>query len=294
MDLDLSELVVFSEVARRGGFSLAARALGMPRSTVSRKVGDLEARLGVRLLQRTTRKVQLTFAGRELHERCVRIVAELDDARRAIANLGAAPRGTVRMTAPIALSAVGPLVADYLVRHPDVDVELVCTDRRVDLVEERFDVALRAGASPDSTLLSRKVGSVRRRLVAAPKVAAGLRRATSLDELGSRPCIAFAPEGTRWELARDGQKAAVNVHPRLVVNDYQVMHAVARAGFGVALLPEHLCADDLREGRLAVVLPSWSAPEVPLFALWPSSRHVSPAVIALLEHLSRGLDVAGG
>lgn len=292
-DLDLSELAVFVEVARHGGFSRAARALGLPRSTVSRKISDLEARLGARLFQRTTRRVQLTFAGRELAARAPRIVDEVDNARRAIADLTSAPRGAVRMTAPIALSAVGSLVADYLARYPDVDVELVCTDRRVDLVEERFDVALRAGASPDSTLVSRRVGAVRRVLVAAPKVAAGLRRATSLDELSRRPCVAFAPEGATWELARDGRRRAVQVRPRLVANDYQVLHEVARAGLGVALLPEHLCADDLRDGRLVAVLPSWSAPEVPLFALWPSSRHASPALVALVEHLARALAVSG-
>ncbi len=288
-ELELSSLVVFVEVAQRGGFSLAARALELPRATVSRKIAELEASLGARLFQRTTRRVQLTFAGRELHARAVRIIDELVDARRAIAELSSAPRGTVRVTAPLALSLIGPLIADFLARHAEVAIELVCTDRRVDLVEERFDVALRAGPSPDSTLVSRRVGAVRRLLVAAPKVAAGLRRATSLEELEKRPCVAFAPEGSTWELLREGRRRAVKLRPRLVVNDYQVLHEVARAGFGVALLPEHLCADDLREGRLDVVLPSWSAPEVPLFALWPSSRHLSPAVAALVTHLAEGL-----
>jgi DNA-binding transcriptional LysR family regulator len=287
--MDLDEILVFARVVEEKSFTRASRALGMPKSTVSRKLADLEARVGARLLQRTTRSVGLTDVGRVYYEHCVRILAEVEEARNAVSRLQATPRGLVRVTVPLAFSMLGPIVAEYLERHPDVRVDLVCTDRRVDLVEERFDLALRAGPTPDSSLIARRLGQVRRRLVAAPAVLEKLGKPRDLAGLETRPCLVFAPEGGTWDLRRGKKRGQVRVLPRLVVNDYELLHAVVRAGFGIALLPEHLCAEDLRTGRLAPVLASWSAPEVPVFAVYPSARHVSPAVTALLELLRQRL-----
>jgi DNA-binding transcriptional LysR family regulator len=286
---DLDEILAFTRVVQGGSFTAAAKALGMPKSTVSRKVAELEARVGARLLQRTTRTTSLTDVGRVYYEHCVRIVTEIEEAELAVKSLQSTPRGLLRVTAPLAFSMLGPVLAEYLVRYPDVRVELVCTDRRVDLVEERFDLALRAGATPDSSVIARRLGQIRRRLVAAPQVAKKLGRLKDLSDLESKPCLAFAPEGSTWELERGAKTASVAVRPRLVVNDYEMLRSVARAGFGIALLPEHLCADDLREGRLVSVLDSWSAPEVPVFALYPSARHLTPTVMALLELLRQRL-----
>jgi DNA-binding transcriptional LysR family regulator len=256
-DVDLDEILVFTRVVEDRSFTAASRALGMPKSTVSRKLADLEARIGARLLQRTTRSVGLTDVGRVYYEHCVRIVAEVEEARLAVERLQSTPRGLVRLTVPLALSTLGPIIAEYLGRYPDVRVDMLCTDRRVDLVEERFDLALRAGPTPDSSLIARRLGQIRRRLVAAPAVLKQLGKLRGLAELATRPCLAFAPEGGTWELRRGTKRGKVSVKPRLVVNDYEMLRAVARAGVGIALLPEHLCAEDLRAGLLVPVLEAW-------------------------------------
>jgi DNA-binding transcriptional LysR family regulator len=287
--LDFEEILVFTRVAQEGSFTAAATALGMPKSTASRKLAELEARVGARLLQRTTRSVKLTDIGRVYYEHCLRIVSEVEDAELAVAELQATPRGVLRITLPVAMSVFGELVAEYLRLYPEVRIDMLCTDRRVDLVEERFDLALRAGPSADSSLIARRVGTIRRRLVAAPEVAARLRRAKRLVDLETQPCIAFAPEGSTWDLRFGGKARQISVAPRLVVNDFEMMRAVTRAGFGIALLPEHLVAEDLAGGRLVPVLRDWSAPPVPVFALYPSARHLAPSVVGFLELLQKRL-----
>ena len=138
-------------------------------------------------------------------------------------------------------------------------------------------------------MIARRLGQIRRRLVAAPKVAEKLGKPKSLADLETKPCLAFAPEGSTWDLERGRRPRASRSRRGSIVNDYEMLRSVARAGFGIALLPEHLCAEDLRDGRLVPVLDSWSAPEVPVFALYPSARHLSPTVIALLELLRQRL-----
>ncbi|HEY3494224.1 MAG TPA: LysR family transcriptional regulator [Polyangiaceae bacterium] len=289
LPVDFEEILVFTRVVQGGSFTAAAKALELPKSTVSRKVADLETRVGARLLQRTTRSLKLTDIGRVYYEHCLRIVSEVEQAELAVAELQSTPRGVLRVTLPVAMSVLGSFVAEYLGLYPEVRIEMVCTDRRVDLVEERFDLALRAGASPDSSLIARRVGTLRRRLVAAPEIAARLRRAKQIADLESQPCITFAPEGSTWDLRFGAKSAQITVAPRLVVNDFEMLRSVARAGFGIALLPEHLAAEDLRTGRLVPILRDWSAPPVPIFALYPSARHLAPPVVAFLDLLQRRL-----
>ena len=160
--MDLNEIAVFAQVVQAGSFTAAARALRMPKSTVSRKVLELEQRLGARLLQRTTRKLSLTDVGRTYFGYAARAVAELEEAERAVRDLESAPRGLLRVTAPVNFGFLGPLVAASLLRHPDVQIELMCTDRVVDMVEERVDVGIRVGPLADSSLVTRSLGSARR------------------------------------------------------------------------------------------------------------------------------------
>lgn len=280
---DLSEIVVFTRIVQGGSFTAAASTLGMPKSTVSRKVYELETRLGARLLQRTTRTVNLTDVGRSYYEHCVRVIAELEEAEQEVARMQATPRGTLRVTTPLAFSVLGPIIAEYLRLYPDVQVELVCTERRVDLIEERFDLALRAGETADSTFAARKVGTVRRCVLAAPSLIRRLGQLTHPSELERHDCLVFAPDGNTWVLGSGAKQVEVTLRSRLVVNDYDMLRAVAREGFGLALIPEYHCLDDVAAGRLARVLDAWSAREVPIFALYPSTRQLSPKVIALLD-----------
>lgn len=288
---DLSEILVFTHVVRGGSFSAAARALDMPKSTVSRKVAELEARVGARLLQRTTRSVSLTDVGRAYYERCTRIIAELEEAEQVVTQMQATPRGVLRVTVPLSFAVMGPLIAEYLKLYPDVQVEVLSTGRRVDLIEERFDLALRAGPPPDSTLVGRKVGVVRRCVLAAPALAKRIGKLSDPSLLERHDCLVFTPDGTTWSLASGTKEVDVRVSPRLVVNDYDLLRAVARDGFGLALLPEYQCLEDVTAGRLVRVLDGWSAREVPVYALYPSARHLSPKVLALLELLRNRLEL---
>jgi len=289
LDVDLNEIVVFARIVQLESFSRASASLGMATSTVSRRVAALEERVGARLLQRTTRKLSLTDVGRVYYEHCARIVAELEEAQLSIAQLQSTPRGRLRVTVPLAFTVIGPIVAEYMALYPDVQVDLVCTDRRVDLVEERFDLAIRAGQMPDSTLVARRLGRVRRCLLAAPEVVERIGVLERPADLEHHPTIVFAPEGSTWTLRSGAKSAEVTVRPRLVVNDYDMLRSVVREGVGIALMPKYQCAEELKTGRLRCVLEAWVAADVPLVALYPSTRYLSPKLIALLELLQKRL-----
>ena len=289
LDADLDEILTFTQVVQAGSFTAAAKRMGAPKSTVSRKILELEARVGARLLQRTTRTLSLTDLGQVYYAHCLRIVAEVEDAQRALAQRAAAPRGTLRVTAPVALAPLGPVLAALLARYPELQLELVCTDRRVDLVDERFDLAIRMGEGPDSSLIARKLGAVRKSLWASPRWIA---QAGALDHpraLERHPGLVFAPEGATWRLVAGARTAEVKLTPRIAANDYEMLRAMALADLGVALLPDFLCAEGLEQGALARVLPAWSSREVPVYALYPSARLLSPGVAALLDLLRERL-----
>jgi DNA-binding transcriptional LysR family regulator len=283
-------MVVFAAVADTGSFTAAARHLAMPKSTVSRKVGELEKRVGARLIQRTTRRLSLTDVGRVYSEHCARISREADEADLAVQQMQATPRGLLRVTAPPSLRTLGQIAAEFLKRYPDVRIEVVCTDRNVDLVAEGFDVAIRAGPLTDSSLIARKVAMVKDILVAAP---AYLRRRGSPRaplELQEHETIAFGsgPSPGVWSLHNAGESIDLRLRPRLAVNDLDWMHEAARRGIGIARLPEYVCREDLHAGRLHQVLTEWSLGETPVHALYPTPRHLSRKVVTFIEMLRDG------
>jgi DNA-binding transcriptional LysR family regulator len=285
--MDLNELHVFTKVVESGSFVGASRALGMPKSTVSRKVSELEERLGARLLQRTTRKLSLTDVGHTYYLHAARVVAEVEAAERAVTRMQETPRGLVRMTTPLNFGFLAPILASFMRRYPEVQIELVGADRLVDLIEEGFDVAIRAGALEDSSLVARSLGKIESFLVASP---AFLRRhgmPKKPEDLASYDCVAFGAGSERasWRLTRDGKTTTVDVHPRFVVNDFEFLDEAARSGLGIAALPIFRCSDDLRTKKLRRILPEWCARTSPLHAVYPSARHLSPKVKALLDHL---------
>jgi DNA-binding transcriptional LysR family regulator len=285
--MDLNELLVFTRVVQAGSFTAAARRLKMPKSSVSRKVSDLEERIGARLLHRTTRKLGLTDAGRIYFERTAPIVSDIEQADQVVGESQAAPRGLLRVTAPLSFALLGPMVASFLERYPEVRVELVCADRVVNLVEEGFDVAIRAGRLVDSTLIARRLGAMKRVLVASAGYLKRHPRLKSPADLEKHPCIAFgsAPTPTLWTLHSGEKKVDVRVPARLSANDMDMMVDAARAGIGIAWLPEHLVSVELAKGRLKRLLSDWSSPETPVHAVYPSARHLSQKVSAFVELL---------
>ncbi|GHH00380.1 LysR family transcriptional regulator [Comamonas sp. KCTC 72670] len=289
MSTDLNALQVFAKVVQAGSFTGAARALEMPKSTVSQRVSELETRLGTRLLQRTTRTLSLTDAGRIYYERCVRIFADVEDADRAVTDLQQKPCGLLRVSVPASSQFLGPVLADFLGRHGGVQLDVVCTDRFVDLVEESFDVAIRVGALSDSTLIARNLGTIRFLLVASPRYLKKRGHPRSPDGLAKHNCLVFrvGPHPKVWRLTQGDEEHEVNVTSTLSVNDLDMLHDGVMGGVGIAMIPAHRCVDDLRAGRLEQVLPDWDVPAIPIQAVYPSGRHLSPKVKALLDYLQR-------
>jgi DNA-binding transcriptional LysR family regulator len=289
MSTDLNALQVFARVVQAGSFTGGAHALGMPKSTVSQRVAELEARLGARLLQRTTRRLSLTDEGRIYYDHCVRILAEVEQAESAVTNLQDVPRGLLRVTVPASTQVLGPVLADFLRRHGGVQLDVVCTDRSVNLVEESFDVAIRAGTLSDSTLIARHLGTLRFCLLASPRYLKRRGRPRSPDGLTRHGCLVFnvGSHSRLWRLTRGDEAREVRVTPALAVNDLDMLHDAVVGGVGIAMVPSHRGVDDVRTGRLERVLPDWDGPSVPVHAVYPSSRHLSPKVKALLDHLQR-------
>lgn len=289
--LDLNEIAVFAKVVQTGSFTRAARELDMPKSTVSRKVSELEAQLQARLLQRTTRKLGLTDAGRAFYPYSARIVAEVEEARRAVGDLQGVPRGALRVTAPVSLDLLGPVFASFLARYPEVELDVLCTDRLVNLVEEGFDVGIRAGRLADSTLVARALGTLHRKLVASPKYLARRRAPRRPSELAKHDCLVFGPTAPRqvWQLEGAEGSVEVAVRARMVSNDLNLLREAVLAGQGIMLLPARQCAEEIEKGRLRGVLPDYSSLSTPLSAVYPSTRHLSPKVSAFVEHLREAL-----
>jgi len=288
--MDLNELFVFARVVQAGSFVKASRELGIPKSTVSRKVFDLETRLGARLLQRTTRSLRLTDIGREYFARAERIVADAEAAEAAVLQLQAEPRGLLRVSIPLNMGQLGTIGQRFLARYAEVRLELVCSDRLVDLVAEGFDLAVRVGRLADSTLIARPLGTIRNVFVASPGLLEQYGTPNAPEPLVKLPCLAFgsATERASWELAGPAARAlSLKIEPRFVANDFEVLIAATLSGLGVALVPEHRCAAELASGRLIRLLPEWSSIIRPLHAVYPSGRHLTPKVTTFLEHLSR-------
>lgn len=292
--MDLGAITVFLRVIDSGSFSGAARQLAMPKSTVSRKIAELEAHVGARLLQRTTRKLGLTDIGRIFYEHAVRIAAEVDEASQAVGRMQAAPRGLLRVTAPLAFGMLGPIIAEYLRKHEEVRLEVHCTDRTVDLVDERFDIAIRAARLADSSLTARTLGSIKRVLIAAPGYCKEHGTPRAPAELAEHACLVFGAGAAPnvWTLESEGKRAEVRVVPRLTLNDPELLRSAALAGVGIALLPEFVCAEDIREKRLRHVLPDWGSAAMPVHAVYPTARLLSPAAAAFIELVRKRFTLA--
>lgn len=284
--MDLNQLVVFARVVEAGSFIAASRALGIPKSTVSRKIADLEDRLDTRLLQRTTRTLSLTDAGRLFYDHCARIASEVESAQLAVTSLKETPRGLLRVTCGPNASYLAPIVRDYLQRYPEVRLELVTTARSVDLVEERFDVGIRAGRLPDSSLIAKSLGVAAWFLVASPAYLKRRGRPRTPADLAKHHVVHFlGSDRVTLQLRRGDDHAEVAVSPRLVVNELDLLHPAVLGGLGIALLPAYQCVDDLRARRLERVLHGWEPPPTPIQLVYPSTRHVSPTVKSFIEHV---------
>jgi DNA-binding transcriptional LysR family regulator len=280
---DLDSAALFVAIAEHGSFRGAARALGLPKSTVSRRVAELEARLGARLLQRTTRRVGLTDAG-DAYVRQARVaVAALQEAERAVTELQSEPRGTLRVSMPVELGSDSGsrLVARYLARHPEVRVIADVSNRRVDLVREGFDAAVRAGPLDDSTLVAARFALTPIRVFGSPAYLRKRGVPRTPDELAGHDCVLFgqATEGT-WTFAGARQPKQVRVRGRVAANSLRMCRDLAAAGVGLVQLPGMMEAG---EHGLRAVLDEFMLPPRPVHLVYPSAQHLSPKVRAFVD-----------
>lgn len=288
MMLDLNDIALFVQVVRCGSFAEAARRLGMPSNTVSRRVQLLEAQLGTRLLQRSTRKLTLTSAGQAFHERCAGSVDGLTEAGQALLMGSQEPSGLVRVATPADFFDFFPMewIAAFMDRHPRVRLDFVLSDDKADLIAERIDVAFRGGPLQDSGYVGRQILGVGSHvLVATPAYIAKRGAPSTLQDLATHDCVAFShPSGqTTWRLAtRDGVEEEVQVVARFSGNTAQALRKAAVAGLGIALLPQTIIRLDLEVGLLVPVLSQYQRMGHGLHVLYPSRRHLPLAVSAFI------------
>lgn len=283
---DLNDLEVFARVVQRSGFSRAAKDLGVPPSTVSRRVSRLEETLGVRLLQRTTRTIHLTEAGRVYFERVSQALREIENAEVSLRNVQGTPRGRVRMST-VSEPFLESVLFDYLEKYPEVSLDLDKSHHRVDLVADGFDLAVRAGSLPDSSLVAHRLHSSGSRLVASAAYLAKRGTPQSLTDLRDHDCVILgnSSASATWLLNGSRGLERVNVSGRFAVNGFISAVEGVRRGLGIGLLSGYLIEGDLKSGDLIEVLPDLAPPPVDLWIVYPSRTLLPPAVRALIDHI---------
>jgi DNA-binding transcriptional LysR family regulator len=293
--MDLNHAAIFVRVVEAGSFTLAAKQLGLPQSAVSRAVGSLESELGVRLLHRTTRKLSLTDGGGAFFRRMQRVVAESDAAARAASGLASEARGRVRLTAPPGFGGeqFPKLLGQISARHPDLVIELMLTNRVLDLVGEGIDLAVRNGMLKDSSLVARKVATSELGIFGAPAYLERRGRVRKPAELRERECLLYGGrEGILpWRLSGPDGEATFEVSGPIVCDDMVFLRSAAVAGFGLSLLPLELVGAELKRRELVRVLPQYAMRGGGIFLVWPSHQHMPAPVRAvrdlLLEELTK-------
>lgn len=292
--MDLNGVMVFVRVIQAGSFSRAAKQMEMPLSTVSAKVAVLEKNLGASLIQRTTRRLRLTKAGEVYFAHAVRAIAELQTAESLTQETKAGVQGLVRLTAPveIGMSSLADCLSMFLAKYPDVEVDLILTDRVVDLVAEGVDIALRIGDLKDSSLISKKIGSSGSQAYASP---AYLKRSPPLrrpEDLKEHSCLIFSNvyDG-HWTLERTNPKTVqkVAVQGRFAANNLIALHRLAADSRGIALLPAFLCQDDIEKKRLVHVLEGWATRRHPVNIVYPQQSFLPKNTRALIDHITEFL-----
>jgi DNA-binding transcriptional LysR family regulator len=292
MSLRLAEMRTFERVATHESLAAAARELGLSPSAVSKQIRSLEERLDVRLLHRTTRRVTLTQAGRAYYERAQKILAEVEELEHTVRGLHAEPRGTLRVSAPqdfgrlYLCEAVGCFAAE----HPHLRIEFEMTDRKVDVVEEGFDVAVRVARQASSTLLMKRLGTCPRVLCASPEYLATYGAPAAPSALASHNCIEYVyAESNAWRFRNGERTQMVTATGRLRANSGWALRSLALAGQGIALLPRFLVHDDLAEGRLRAVLEDALDADLDVMALLPPGRRIAAKSRAFVDFIAERL-----
>ena len=286
----LDAMNAFAKVVAQGSYAEASRALGLTRSAVSKAVMELEQLLGARLLDRTTRRVSPTEAGLSYYERCLDILARVEETELQVSRLHDEPKGVLKINAPMSFGMLylGDAVAAFMADYPDLRIELMLTDRFIDPVEEGVDVTIRIADLADSSLIARKLASTRRVIVASPAYIAEFGGPQTPADLASHRCLVYGATTTlsRWTFLKDGETIAVPVTAALCSNNGDILRAAALAGRGIAELPTFLVGCDIAEGRLQALLPDVSGGTLGIYALYTPNRYLAAKTRVLIDFLA--------
>lgn len=287
----INEMAAFARVVEAHSFSAAAERLGTSKSAVSAQVRRLEARMGVRLLNRTTRRLSLTEAGAACYRHCARLLAEAEAAEQAVSAFHGEPRGTLRISAPDTFGwmHVAPALGAFAARYPGLTLDLSLSAKRVDLIDERVDLAIRIGALPDSSYVTRRLAPSRIIVCAAPAYLASHGALRDPNDLARHNCFRFTPLGwgVEWRLRDPKGPLRVQIGGTFVTDSGEALREAALAGIGVALMPSWMVGDELRSGALVQVLERWTPPPVPIQAVYPSNRQTASKVRVFVDHLAK-------
>ena len=291
MTPDLNDYALFVEVVTHGGFAAAGRALRAPKSTLSRRIAGLEARLGVRLIERSTRRFRVTEVGQAFYERCRMIMMDVQQADAVVSEALGEPRGVVRCSCPLGLvEALSPTFSSFMRNFPKAKLQVVAVDRAVGLIDERIDVAIRVRAAlgTDAALTMRTLGRSSRILVAAPALAASC-ASGDVAVLSDLPTLATTDQMGEiiWEFSGpEGEPRSIRHEPRMTCVDFLALRDAAVAGLGVALLPDHACRSELANGSLVHVFPQWRTEDGIVHLVFTTRRGLPPVVRAFIDHLA--------
>lgn len=281
---------VFAAVVESGSFGGSADRLGLSRAMISKHVAHLEEHLGTRLLQRTTRKLTLTESGAAYYDRCVQILTYLSEAEEAAVRNTEVPRGTLRITMPVSFGILhmAPIVSDYMKHYPEVKVDILLNDRKVDLLEEGLDLAVRIGSLSESGLIARKLASDRLAISAAPEYFENHGIPKTPADLAQHNCLiySYSASGDEWRMAGPNGTEVVKVSGTLRATNGDLIKLAALSGAGIMRQPLFLCADELRSGRLVEVLSAYRSDEVGIYVLYPSRKHLSAKVRTFVDFMA--------
>jgi DNA-binding transcriptional LysR family regulator len=285
MKIDLNEVVVFIKVVEMGSFSQAARQLGMPNSTVSSKMSDLEKRLGISLIRRTTRKLFVTQEGQMFFERCTRGLDEIRQAEDELLSKQSEPQGLLKITSPIELGSIilPKVIEKFRNQFPKINIDVYLSDRTVDIVSEGFDLAIRVGELKDSSLIAKKLGGI----YFAPFASSSYLKKNGTPkvpkDLKDHSCLQFSPLGTEeWSLCGP-RSVTVSMKKQIVINELNSIKALTISGVGISLLPTFLCYSEVQAGKLVRVLPEWRTNIRPVHFVYAGQKHASPKVNAFIS-----------
>ncbi|MDR2242516.1 MAG: LysR family transcriptional regulator [Providencia alcalifaciens] len=296
MQYDLNDLYYFVKVVEHGGFSQAGAALGIPKSKLSRRIADLEQKLNVSLIYRSTRQFHVTDIGKVFYQQCKNVVEEADIAHELICSVQTHPKGTIKLSCPVTLLQVylQDLLIDFMEKYPDIDVQILAVNRPVDVISEGLDLALRVRSLPldDSGMMMKVLGYSRRILVANPSVFREKGEPSTPEQLVDYPVLANTEHSQRYTLSlKNSDELSVTVHvtPKLATTDILTLYRAAVRGLGIARIPRGVVENELKSGELVEVLPDWQFPEDIIHAVYPSRKGLLPAVQLFLTYLAENM-----